>query len=222
MSTNPDIFAFDPPGWDPYWTVPGGGGYLLYVGADAGGIDFSAPVASAPPGGARISLAPCGLAWDTPWYFGLRAMSDSGVEETNVDCVCSAMIHAGALVEPAPNAIDGAGSFAFASLVGTLGIAYAYNATGSPSTAVAIQAAIVAGGTPDWAAPLTPLAPSTLAIAARRTVIFSRVFSDRQTVQLAVRTVTASGTPSEPVLLAPVSADNATPPAPPWAEVSQL
>ncbi len=84
-------FECDPLAAQPPWLDCGAGGYRLYRGPDRPeAIDYGQPVGFAPAGAARIRSA-AGLAHEPrqTWCYGLRAVSDAGMEEANTHVLCT-------------------------------------------------------------------------------------------------------------------------------------
>ncbi|MFB3894420.1 MAG: hypothetical protein ACE15C_20660, partial [Phycisphaerae bacterium] len=77
--------------------------YHLYrsaAGGSRGDIDFSAPVATIPPGLATRDIAGLGHASGSDYWYALRAVSDSGVEERNTHVQALVRLNAAGKLAP--------------------------------------------------------------------------------------------------------------------------
>ncbi len=195
------------------------GEYRIYRGV--GGvesIDYATPVGTVPAGTPTKALVGLGHVAGVEYYYAVRAVSDSGVEEANTDKVVRVMIDAaGALVGPPPNAINSAWAEAVAG--GKIRLHAYYKARGAAGAAVGIQVALVTAGVPDWASPLQTIA---VARTKRINVVLDNTFTDGQTVRLAVRAVTAAGANGKARRLNPVVADSSAPATIGYAEGVQI
>lgn len=182
------------------------GGYNIYQGqARADQIDYDTPVAYLRAGVAQANLVDLGLAEDTDWYFGCRAVSSKGVEEENTTVTTRVRIESGAMIGPPPNAIASASVVAIAA--GSLSLSFRYNARGEAATATAVQVALVTGGVADWSSPLDTI---SIAGTCRKSAELGP-FDHGSTVRLALRAVTAGGVGGAEYRLDPVVADSVGP-----------
>jgi len=78
-------------------------GYLFYRGLGLpANIDYSTPIGYAPPGTTQIVLQDNEISQGQRIWFGLRAVSSSGLEETNCHALACAELDAGDCLLPAP------------------------------------------------------------------------------------------------------------------------
>ena len=194
-------------------------GYNVYRGIGGpDSIDYAAPVAYVRAGLATADLVGLGHVADVDHYYAVRAVSDSGVEETNTDRrVCVRINGAGQLVGPPPNRIVSAQISAAKG--GKIRLQCFYSAVGAVGVATGIQVARIAETGPDWGSLI-----QTLAISGTRRldVILDPTFDDGETVRLAVRAVTADAVTGPALRTNSVSADAVGPPAVEWLQAAQV
>ena len=195
------------------------GGYNIYRGVGgADSIDYAQAVAHARAGVDEADLVGLGHVADVDYYYGVRAVSDAGVEEANTTrCVRAQVTAGGELVGPPPNRILSARASPVAA--GKVWLDCFYSATAEAGKATAIQVALEApDGQADWGSLVDTIAiPGTWRI--RQAL--SPTFDHGQRVRLHLRAVTAAGTPG-PVLRVPaVTADAVGPPAVDYVEAEQ-
>jgi len=184
-------------------------GYNVYYGAGGeANIDWSAPVGHVAAGVATIDLAGLGLAEDADHFFGLRAESDSGVEETHADRVVRVRVSGGELVGPPPNPLVSASARPAAG--GKVQLDFFYSTVGAAGEATGVEVATRASGSrPDFVADLLQTVAITRTGA--RSVLLDASFSHGEVVRLAARAVTAAGTGGPATLLEAVVADAQAP-----------
>ena len=195
------------------------GEYRIYRGVGGvDSIDWTTPVGTVPAGTGTKALAGLGHVADQVYYYGLRAVSDSGVEEDGTGQIVRVVVDdAGNLIGSPPNAITSASAEAVAA--GKVRLYAYYKAFGSEAIATGVQVALVTAGAPDWD---TPLQTITISRSTRINVVLDETFTDGQTVRLAVRAVTAAGVGGKVRHLNPVVADSSAPEAVEYAEASQV
>ena len=197
------------------------GGYAVYMGVGGeSAIDYDSPVGNVAPGETSIAIAGLGLAAGNLYYLAVRARSDRGVQEANTDrIVCVEIDDAGDLVGPRPNALLAARAEAAAA--GKIDLTIVYNARGAAGAATGVQVARVTGGAADWE-DLEDTIPLRSAGITRRTRTLEPTYDDGETVRLAARAVTAGGATGDELLVNPVTADAAAPPAVDWIRAVQV
>ena len=195
--------------------VLGTNGYAVYWDAGRGiaagrGIDWTARIGFAPAGQATLDLTGLGLAADTDYWLGLRAVSAAAVEETG--CLCTVRVRIdseGNLVGPAPGPLAWAKAEALAEGYIRVSAAYPNVDAARYAAAETIQfAALDAVGEPDWG---TILATLTVTGSASRRTTLAVPYADGETVRLAARAL-AGSVAGPATILRPVAAD-ASPPA---------
>jgi hypothetical protein len=196
---------------DQYPTPPGdppSGRYEIYRGVhSAAAIDWDSPVANAPAGTAQAVLAGLGHQVGVDYYYGLRAVSDAGVQEQGTAAVCRVVIDGdGNLAGNRPNAVAWASASPYAG--GKIVLAFEYDAEGERAEAAGLELAEVRCGQPDWTELLQTISFSG---SVRRQVLLETVWEHQATVRLAVRAVDADGAAGEALTLAPVAADAEAP-----------
>ncbi len=194
-------------------------GYRIYRGV--GGvesIDYATPVGTVPAGTGSKALVGLGHVADVEYWYGIRAVSDSGVEESGTAAIVRVMVDSlGNLVGPPPNAINSAWAEAVAG--GKIRLHAYYKARGAAAAATGVQVALVTAGVPDWSSPLQTI---SVAGTKRINVVLDDTFTDGQTVRLAIRAVTAAGVGGKARHLNPVVADSSAPAEIGYAEGVQI
>lgn len=158
---------------------------------------------------------------DADHYIGVRAVSDSGVEEANTDRIVRVRISGGALVQPPPADMpDGILPQVAVAAGGVLTLHFYYNERGWPVQAASFQVAPMVmqpdGLQPDWANLVDTI---TAAGTKRYAALLAGTFSG--TVHLAVRAVSSSGTAGAHAVASPVNADGPGATNPDYVEAEQ-
>ena len=118
------------------WHWSGQGGYLLYRGSGDGAanVDFDTPVGGANAGQETVYHRTAGLAAETDYTYGLRAVSDAGELEEGEVCVARVRVDGdGALAGLPPNGVHEASVEVLAD--GYLSVAAYYSTRGQRGTA---------------------------------------------------------------------------------------
>ncbi len=200
------------------------GGYNAYMGVGSvAAIDFTTIVAYLLPGVTAPQLVGLVTQEYTDYWFGVRAVSSAGVEETNTEIVTRVRIENGQLITPPPNDIDAQHVSVEVAAGGKLRLYVFYNARDEQTPATGIQVAKVYatpdGLTADWQNLLETIAISGMS---RVRKLLDTTFIDAENVRLAVRAVTADGTPGGQVILSPVAADATAPGSLTYVEAAQI
>jgi hypothetical protein len=184
----------EPPAAEPAWLEPGRGHYRLYRGLGSpAAIDWTHCVALLAAGQTAAVIGGLGHLPDTDYYYGLRAVSDAGVEETGQKILCRVRVDEfGNLIGDRPAAV------AFASIAPEAGgkvrltALYIPPATEDSGYAAAENLQVADGslGAPDWG---TLLGEFPLAGLTRIEQVLEQSWSEGFLVRLAVRAVTADG-----------------------------
>jgi len=202
-------FGLAPVGAEAGWITPGAGGYLAYRGTDPDNIDWDDPVGIGQAGDLDLYARGAGHVPDAVYFYGVRAVSDAGVQETNTSRICRVTVDGlGALGGGRPVGLRVAKARPAAA--GTVRISFVYDApaVGHYGEASAVQVAEVSGGVPDWGSPVDTF---TIDGSGRRDdVELSSSWSHGERVELAIRAVTSGGV-SGPHTLLVVAADTAGP-----------
>ena len=182
------------------------GGYNLYRGKGGkDNIDYDNPVGYARAGQNSIDLVGLGHEPSTVYTYGIRTVSDSGVEEANRSVVCRVAFDGdGEMITPGPNPILWATAEPIAG--GKVRLAFSYSAVNEPTGggAAALQVAQVTAGAADWESPIETISFSGTVI---RRQDLATEFDHGATVTLAVRAVTSGSVGGEPLTLSPVLID---------------
>ena len=194
--------------------------YRIYRGTDGGGrasIDWTAVVDTVAAGTGQINIA---QADDTDYWYGLTAVSDSGIEST-VKRVLHCKIESGVLGGPRPNAMI----FARVERTAAGKIKYhiQYAAAGAVGVATKIEFAECTGpggAGADWSSPIDTINISGDAFGSGT---LTPTWTHGQTVHLACRAVTAAGDAGEVMIPegSPVVADTTGPEAREYIKVTQ-
>ncbi len=210
--------GYFPPGYFPQGYFPGGcdaGGYNIYRGVAT--INYNTPVGYVPPGADTVDLVGLRHAANAEYFYGVRCISSAGVEETNSDRIVRVIVDdERELIGPAPNQITWATITPAAD--GKMTVDYRYNSAGQPGVATQLQVAEVTAGVPDWDNVIDTV---SIGVWSFVTTSFGEGWSHGATVTLAVRAITAAGSPGETYLCAAAVADSEGPPAVTYMEASQ-
>jgi len=204
-------FGFWPIGHWPPWHWSGQGGYLLYrgVGSTPDCVDYEAPVGVGQAGAGEAYDLAAGLVDGVEYAYGLRAVSDAGVEETNETCYGRVLWAGGVLEADRPNRLQAASRRATAG--GKIAVTFTYSRLGERAAAASVQIARVSGGVADWDTPLATVALRAAGIT-RHDAELAAGFADGEQVRLALRAITAGGVAGGVWTLETIAAD-ATGPA---------
>ncbi|MCK4625738.1 MAG: hypothetical protein KAV00_10535 [Phycisphaerae bacterium] len=196
------------------------GEYRFYRGVgSADAIDWTTVVGTAPAGTGTKDLVGLGHTPDVEYFYGIRAVSDSAVEEENTDRIVRVMVDSlGNLIGPPPNAVHSARAYAVAG--GKIEIEITYVSRGQHGVASAVQIAEITGGVPDWVSPLAEVSVGSKT--SHKTAKPAKVFEHDTTIRLAVRAITAAGASGPVKRLSPVVADSEAPAAVDYVEVEQI
>ena len=179
-------------------------GYRIYRGTSIAGIDYVHPFAYVPAGVGRLAIAALGQAEGASWFYAVRAVSSSGVEDSRTDRVVEVRIESGMVTSLRPNRLASA-SLASA-LGGTFTITFSYNGVGELATPVALEVAPVVNGAITWSG------SQTLAISARNgTIALAGAYPNGTLLRVAVRGVSALGIKGPWRLTNPAVADSQAP-----------
>ena len=194
---------------DAFLERPGAGGYLLFRGEDSiAGVDWDNPVACVRSGVSQITLTGLGHTAGVRYVYVLRAVSDGGVLDENVSCVCEVTIVGGVNVSAAPNAPVADRCLLRATAGGGMSLIYYYSDYQQQAAPSALQVAQVLDGQADWDNLLAslPVGPG-----GQRAAALEGTWPDGATVRLALRCVSAAGAASTAVYVAAM-ADASAPP----------
>lgn len=193
--------------------------YTVYRGVNA--VDWANQVGSIGAGNASIDLAGLGHVADVEYWYGVRATSKAGVQETNTDRIVRVIIDSeGNLIGPAPNAPLAASAKAIADA--EISLTVVYSARGQAGVATGVQVAEVSGaGVPNWGSLITTVTVRSSGMT-RRTVTLDESWADGETVRLAVRAATAAGATGDELLVNPVAVDATAPAAVEYVEAAQV
>jgi hypothetical protein len=185
-------------------------GYNIYRGVgSAAAIDFDSPVGFAPAGTTHIDLVGLGHTIGVEYFYAIRAVSAGGVPDDSATAVRVCITSGGAIEGNAPNTPFAARTAATAG--GKARVAFSYSAFSSPGKAVGAQVATCTAGVPDWINGLIQtIGVSSFGLTTVNRVL-TTVFTDGP-LQLAIRAITAAGTPGTAVVLPAITIDG-TPPA---------
>jgi|GEM_PF-3430022 len=199
--------AYWPPG---FWLPEAPAGYRLYRGVGSpAAIDYDNPVAELPCGLDSAVLAGLGHQAGVEYWYGIRAVSSAGVEETDTSRVCRVVVAAdGSISADRPNAIAWAKASAIAG--GKLRVDFYYSSLSQVIPPASVELALASAGGFDWE---NPIATAAISGSIRGSLLPATVFEDGETVFLAIRAVGALGELGAALELAPVAADSSPPPA---------
>ncbi len=201
------------------------GVYRIYLGVGGvDSIDWTTPVGTAPAGTGTIDLVGLGHTPGVEYYYGIRAVSDSGVEETGVAAIVRVMVDAaGNLIHPPPPKLIWA--VAEAAAAGKIDLSFRYDAPASSrfDDAVGVQVARVTAGTADWDNPLNIDGAASVVVngdTIRRDCRLDDTFDHDETVELAVRAITTQSVGGAEIRLK-IVADSVGPAAVGYLEAAQ-
>ena len=199
--------------------------YRLYrgIGATAACIDWGTLIASVAAGQTRLTL-PVGVTHVplTEYWYGLRAVSDAGVEETGTAAVARVVVGVdGSLTTDRPDAVYGGEAHASPAGMLSVRVGYAYQDSTVPPATIRV-AAIPDGGTTgdcNWTAPL-----HSWTVSPTRRLYTASIgpYAHGTLVRLAARAFSAGGVGSKTLVLPTVTArtDGPAPVTAVTAEVS--
>ena len=201
------------------------GGYNAY--RHVGGVDWddAAVVAYLRAGVSEANLAGLGHVADQTYYYGIRAVSDSGIEETGVASIVRVIVDSeGELIYPPPPRPIWAKVAAAAG--GQIDLSFRYDAPSSIryDDAVGVQVARITGGVADWDNPLNIDGASQVAVSGsviRNNCRLDDAFDHGETVELAVRSISAQSVGGDEIRLK-IVADAEGPDAVGYLEAAQI
>ena len=186
------------------------GGYNIYRGVGSpAAIDYDTPVAHLRAGVAAADLVSLGHVAGQVYYYAIRAVSDRGVEETNIDDPTEAVAIVRVEVDGDGNLLAGRPNpvvwcMAEAVAAGQIRVTFRYYGRGQLVAPANVQIARITGGVADWASPLATVPVTGSGV---YKVTLGPTFAHHETLRMALRAVSAAGVASAETRCPAVAAD---------------